>query len=54
MDSDYRSYIRHSASNNFLINVAINGALGWWLLREHESLTVWGAAEHAASGLLRG
>jgi hypothetical protein len=54
MDHEFRTYIRHSATVNFVLNLLINAALGWWLLREHQALTPFGAAAYGPDLLITG
>lgn len=53
-EEEFRGHAKKSASINFVANVVINGAIGWFLFSGNESLTAFGDASYGLDLLLTG
>lgn len=54
MNHSLQSHIRTQARHNFVINLVLNGAIAWFLLRDKPALTAWGEHGYGADLMITG
>ena len=53
-DVEFGQSIRKSAISNFVINVVINAAIAWLLMKQHAALSAWGDPAYGPDLLITG
>ncbi len=50
----FKAHMHKAVISNFLINVAINAGIAWWLLEQHETLVAWRAPAYGPDLVITG
>lgn len=54
MNTSLRNHIRVQTRNNVAINLALNGFIAWWLLKDKPALDAWGESAYGPDLLFTG
>ena len=54
MNASLQSHIRTQSRHNFVINLVLNGAIAWFLLKDKPALTAWGEHGYGADLMITG
>ena len=54
MNATLKSHIRMQSRLNFIINLVLNGAIAWFLLKDKPALSAWGEHGYGADLMITG